>query len=143
MEINIRNIKYNDFYKKYIDLISELSNVESVNFDLFNKYIKIINDNKHHNIYVIEFNNIIVASITILFEQKITRGFKKVAHIEDVVVKKNFRNKGLCRKMIAFCINLSKQNNCYKIILNCNNDLVSVYKKYGFNNKNKEMSIYL
>ena len=50
-------------------------------------------------------------------------------------------NKG-CIQLIEYCINFSKKENCYKIILNCNDTLINFYKKYGFENKNNEMSLY-
>jgi glucosamine-phosphate N-acetyltransferase len=142
MNYIIRHIQSNDFYKKYLYLLSELSPITSSHYSIFNKYINSIICNNSHFIFVIEDNNIIIGTITVLFEQKISHNFKKVAHIEDLVVKKGFRNLGIAKKLLDYCINFSKKNNCYKIILNCKYDLIPFYKKLGFNNNNQQMSIY-
>ena len=142
MSYNIRKINKNDFYKKYLDLLSELSIVEDTYYEVFSENIENINKNINHFIFVIEIDNIIIGSITVLIEQKIIRNFSKVLHIEDLVVKKEYRKKNIAKKLINYCINFAKKNKCYKIILNCENKFKIFYEKLGFNNKNLEMSIY-
>ncbi len=141
----LRNIKTDDYYKNYIELANELSKnkIKDKGFLFFKDIIEKIKDNPYHFIFVIENNNKIIGTITVLIEQKIIRNFGKVCHIEDLIIKKEFRNKKLSSKLINHCIEFSKKNNCYKIILNCENNLINYYKKYGFINKNQEMCIYL
>lgn len=139
---DIRYIEINDFYKNYLDLLSELSHVSSTHFKIFRSNLKNILNNPFHYIFVIEHNSKIVASITLLIEQKIIHNFKNVGHIEDLVVKKEYRNKKLGKKLIQFCIDFAKDSNCYKIILNCSDAVLPFYKKLGFNNSNNQMSIY-
>ena len=143
MEIQIRKLEINDYYKKYFDLLSELTISENVKFEIWKKQFLEISNNPYHNIFVIEDENKIIGSITLLIELKMIRGTHKVSHIEDVVVNKDYRGKGLAKKLINYCINFSKINNCYKIILNCDEKLISFYSKIGFKNKNQEMSLYL
>ncbi len=139
---DIRNIEINDFYKNYLELLSELSPVGSTHFKIFRSNLKDIINNPFHYIFVIEHNSKIIGSITLLIEQKIIHNFKKVGHIEDLVVKKGYRNKKLGRKLIQFCIDFAKDYNCYKIILNCSDTVLPFYKKLGFNHSNNQMSIY-
>jgi glucosamine-phosphate N-acetyltransferase len=138
----IRNIEIKDFYKNYLDLLSELSHVSPTHFKIFRSNLKDILNNPFHYIFVIEHNSKIIASITLLIEQKIIHNFKKVGHIEDLVVKKEYRNKKLGKRLIQFCIDFAKDSNCYKIILNCSDTVLPFYKKLGFNNSNNQMSIY-
>ena len=79
---------------------------------------------------------------SILIEQKIIHNMGKVAHIEDIVIDKNYRKMGLGSKMINKLKKIAKDNNCYKIILNCNEKLITYYEKYGFSQKNVQMAIY-
>ena len=141
----LRNIERNDYYKNYIVLAQELSKskIKDKGFLFFKNIIEKIKDNPYHYIFVIEDNNLIIGAITVLIEQKIIRDFGKVCHIEDLIIKKEFRNKKLSSKLINYCIEFSKKNNCYKIILNCKNNLINYYKKFGFENINQEMCIYL
>ena len=142
MKLNIREIEINDYYKKYFDLISQLTSADNVDFKDWEKRIQAIKKNPYHHIFVIEYEGKIIASITLLIEMKIIRKLSKVGHIEDVVVSNEYRGKGLAKDLINYCINFSKNKDCYKLILNCNKDLVNFYSKFGFENKNTQMSLY-
>ena len=143
MKYIIREININDYYKGYLELLSELTNTPNFDFENWEKQINLIKDNNYHNIFVIEDAGKIIASITILIELKIIRNLKNVCHIEDLVISKENRGKGISKKLLDYCIDYSKKENCYKIILNCNEKLIKFYEKFGFENKNKEMSLYL
>ena len=138
----IRKLAKKDFNNKYLDLLDQLSstNQENFTYDKFELFINQLNNN--HNIYVIEKNNKIIASGTLLIENKIIHNFGKVGHIEDIVVDFNERGSGLGKLMINYLIETAKNLNCYKIILNCNEKLITYYEKYGFSQKNVQMAIY-
>lgn len=132
----IRNINVNDFNKNYIQLISQLSNT-AIAKNQFIKFIESLSGN--HRIYVLEKNNITVASITILIEPKLIHQFKNVCHIEDLIVDKNYRGQGLSKELLMYAKNIAKINNCYKIILNCNESLEKFYSKNKFFNSSFQM----
>ena len=52
--------------------------------------------------------------------------------IEDVVVEKNQRGKGVGKKLIMHIINFSKSKSCDKIILNSSKSNILFYEKLGF-----------
>jgi len=138
----IRKLAKSDFNNKYFDLLDQLSstNQENITYDKFELFINQLNNN--HNIYIIEKNNKIIASGTLLIENKIIHNFGKVGHIEDIVVDFNERGSGLGKLMINHLIETAKNLNCYKIILNCNESNVKFYEKCGFVKKELEMVIY-
>ena len=138
----IRKLTKNDFNNKYFDLLDQLSstNQENITYNKFELFINQLNNN--HNIYVIEKNNKIIASGTLLIENKIIHNFGKVGHIEDIVVDFNERGSGIGKLMINHLIEAAKNLNCYKIILNCNESNVQFYEKCGFIKKELEMVIY-
>ena len=139
----IRKVEINDYNKNHLELYKNLSVIEPQKIS-FNQYVKFIDNlNNNHNIFVIEYNNKIIASITLLIEYKLIHNFGKVCHIEDVVVSKEYQKQGLGKKLIEFAINFSKKNDCYKIILNCSNENISFYYKCGFKNKDNQLYIYL
>ena len=125
----IRTINIDDFNKNYIQLINQLSNT-IVTKNQFIKYIKTLSDN--HQIYVLEKNSIIIGSITIIIEPKLIHNLKSVCHIEDMIVDKNYRGQGLSNELLIYAKNIAKNNNCYKIILNCNESLEKFYSKNKF-----------
>ena len=134
----VSNLKKDDFSLDYFKLLSQLSTIEpeKITKNEFNSFIDNLSNN--HIIKVIKFQNKIIATITLLKENKILHNFKKVGHIEDVVVDINFRGLGLGKKLIEIAINECKD--CYKIILNCKDNKIGFYEKCGFINNNNQMT---
>ena len=133
----IRSINKNDFNKNYIHLISQLSETNTITQKMFTTFIDSLSNN--HQIYVIEENDIIVASITLIIESKLIHQTKRVCHIEDLVVDQNYRKRGLSTKLMEHAKKIAKNNNCYKIILNCNQKLEEFYNKHNFFNSSIQM----
>jgi len=61
--------------------------------------------------------------------------------IEDVVIHKNYRSKGIGRDLINHLINFSKNKKCDKIILNSSESNVIFYEKLGFEKNEVQMII--
>ena len=129
--MEIRNLQKTDYNKNYLNLLEQLTKVdkEKITFEKFKNFIDDLN--KNHKIIVIEFKNKIVATGTILIENKIIHGLSKVAHIEDIVVDEESRGMGLGKKIISFLIDIAEKENCYKVILNCKNKYIKFYEKCG------------
>ena len=138
-------IKAQDINKDYLFLLSQLTCVdyESLNKENIENFINSLNNN--HLIYLLKDSknsNKIIGSITIIIEHKIIHGFSKVGHIEDVVVDSNYRGQKLGQKLINYAVGLCKDNDCYKVILDCSNENIKFYEKCGFELKGNEMSLY-
>lgn len=140
--MEFRNLQINDYYNGYLDLLSQLTEVnkENITFEKFSNFIKKLNDN--HKIIVIIHENKIVANGTLLIEDKIIHGISKVGHIEDVVVDSESRGLGLGKKIVTYMTDLAKENNCYKVILNCKEENCGFYQKCGYVRKETEMVQY-
>ena len=69
-------------YEKYLSLINEFRKT------IYNKeqFIDFLNNNKNIHIIVIEKNNELIASGTILYETKLIHDISLYAHIEDIIV---------------------------------------------------------
>ena len=135
----------NKIKTKYIKLLTFLTETNDLQLYDFIKQLKKIND--MGKIVVGIFGNLfnsfeIVGTGTLIFEPKIIHNSCSVAHIEDIVVHPDFRNKGIAKHIIDTFKTLSKNNNCYKIILNCKDEYIAIYEKFGFVKKNNEMSHY-
>lgn len=139
----VRPIKCNDYYKNYLSLLEQLTIVEKEKISYNDFEIFVNNLSHHHSIIVIEYNNIIIASGSLLIENKIIHNMGKVGHIEDIVIDKDYRTKGLGRKIIENLLKICQQVNCYKVILNCSEENVGFYEKNGFLKKEIEMVKYL
>lgn len=142
MNLKVRQLLLSDYYLGYINLMKQLSVINNyLKFkDYKNKWFEISN-NKFHKIYVIELNNKIVASGTLIVEPKFIRNCNYAGHIEDIVVDENIRGKGLARLIINKLIEISKDLNCYRVTLNCHESKFGLYSKFGFKQKSNCMRI--
>ena len=138
----------NSINESYLKLLSHLTESPPLENDVFLQQInKIYNNNskifiKYFNIPSNE-NFTIIGSVTCFLEPKIIRNARFSAHIEDVVVHKDFRNKGIANYLIKQAIEYANQNNCYKIILDCDEKLIPFYNKFGFFEKGRYLTLYL
>ena len=124
------------------NLLSQLS-LTNINVNEITNYS--LNKPDNHNTYIcidIEKDKL-VGIITIFIERKLIHNMGKVAHIEDLVVDKEYRKKGISKLLIDKCINYAKNEQCYKIILNCNKNLIKFYEKNNFYNSGFQMRLNL
>ncbi len=85
----------------------------------------------------------LMGCVSILLEQKLYHECKLVCHIEDLIVDHNHQRKGIGTKLINHVLNYAETQGCYKVILNCKEELEKYYERNGFNKKEIQMSIYL
>ena len=138
-EIIIREIEENDLengFLESLDFLSKASNIDRVKAREILK--KIIND-PDHIIHVAIDDNKIVGSTTLLIEQKFIHEGGLAGHIEDVVVRKDYKGKGVGMKLIRSLLDCAKEKNCYKTILDCKDDVKPFYKKIGFHEESNGM----
>ena len=84
----------------------------------------------------------IVGSGTIIIEPKIIHGGKNVGHIEDVVVKNSYRGFNVSQDILDLLNIEAREKDCYKVILDCNEEIQRVYIKSGFQKKAIQMALY-
>jgi len=120
-----------------MDLYNQLSTCKELKTNLF-LYISQVQD-----IFVdIDETFLIKGTISTIIEQKMIHNGGLVCHIEDVVVHEKYRGQKIGQQLMDYAISHAKRNKCYKIILNCNDNVEEFYQKMGFTCKNKEMSMY-
>lgn len=137
-----RKLNSDDYSNEYFNLLSQLTEVnpDKITRDMFSNFIDNLHEN--HQIIVIERDNRIVASGTLLIENKLIHGISKVCHIEDIVVDKNFRGLGLGKDLINYLTEISIKEKCYKVILNCKESNCKFYENCGFKRNEEEMVKY-
>lgn len=138
-----RKLRTTDYYKGYLELLSQLTSCdkETITYEAFTKKLELIEMSGIY-IAVIELEDKIIATGTLVIEHKFIHGLSSVGHIEDIVVDSSYRGKGFGIKIIEHLVNKSKECLCYKVILDCNDNNVDFYKKCGFSVKGVQMSIY-
>ena len=124
------------------DIINILSQLSYTRYLTNNEFLDfLLNKPNNHLIYICvdTDNNKLVGIISVFIERKLIHNLGKVAHIEDLVVDKDERGKNIAQKLINKCIDYAKSENCYKIILNCNENLIKFYEKNNFYNAGYQM----
>ena len=126
-------------------LLETLSHMrETGNISIENR-IKILKkiDYQDSHIFVAINNTEIIGTSTVLIEQKYIRNGACVCHIEDVSVNKRFIGLGIGKSVMKESIKYAKKRNCYKIILDCSNEVKPFYEKFGFKKEDNHMRINL
>lgn len=142
---SIREIKEQDVNSSYINLLSQLSEIDDryITQEKTKEYLDTL-DSKH-KIFVIEDLNTqhIVGSGTVLIEEKIIHNYGKVGHIEDVVIDHSYRKNGLGKILLEYLTDYCIINNkCYKCILDCKYENINFYKNCGYQENQVQMSLY-
>ena len=126
----IREIFKSDLTDDYFLLLSQLSGTltDYSVYNMWEAYLK----GSGKTYICINNDNQITGSATVIIEDKFLRCGSKVGHIEDVVVDKNLRSKGTGRSLIDKCVEVAKEQGCYKVILDCSIKNLPFYAKCGF-----------
>jgi len=138
-EIVIREIEENDLENGFLESLDFLSKASNIDRDKAREILKKINHDPDHIIHVAIDDNKIVGSTTLLIEQKFIHEGGLVGHIEDVVVRKDYEGKGVGIKLVMSLLERAKEKNCYKTILDCNDDVKQFYERIGFKRESNGM----
>lgn len=133
------NLKHNreDYLECLEDLIDHSKSGSQVTpVDIF--YNRVAEQNKNYEVYVYLIDDKIVATAAIVYEYKLKYVNPK-AHIEDVAVHKDYRGRGLGKKIVKECVNIAHKKMCYRIVLTCEDSLVKFYENLGFNKEDNFM----
>lgn len=135
----IRELQTND-YQQYVLLINDFRTTQFTK-EAFQSTLEEIK--KSSKIWVIEEDNKIIATATIIYERKFIFNICKLAHIEDVCVFHKYRKAGYGKKIVQHCIKDAKHENAYKITLDCNKENIPFYIACGFETRGTQMTILL
>lgn len=141
-----RKLKKEDYTDFYF-LINQLHNT-NLSKEKFEETLMTIESTKIMEVWVVEKYDTasrassVIGTGTIMYEPKLIHNCGKAAHIEDVVICKTKRCSGLGKEFVQFLIDKAHENNCYKVILNCDKNTSGFYEKCGLSEKNIQMAKY-
>lgn len=131
----------------YLQLLNELTHSPDILDEIFNENLEKISNSgviiiavTNLNVESDDFN--IIGSGTLYTEPKIIRDGKSVGHIEDIVVKNNYRGNKIAQNILNKLKDFALNSNCYKVILDCDESVCPVYKSNGFEIKGIQMAKY-
>jgi|TARA_Y100000389_G_scaffold38121_1_gene32401 glucosamine-phosphate N-acetyltransferase len=138
-ELIIRELEKEDFKKGFLQTMDTLRESSNISEDKALEIFRNIQLNQKHIIIVAEINGRIVGATTLLIEPKFIHQGGIVGHIEDVVVDKEFQGQKIGEKIIKYVLGIAKNNDCYKTILDCSDDVKQFYEKLGFKHHSNEL----
>ena len=136
--LNFRRLEKADYDKNYLELLKQLTTVGDISKEKYETTF----DKIGAQVWVVEFEEKIIASVSLLLEQKVIHECGIVGHLEDVVVDRDYRKYGLGKFIIERIIKIARERGCYKLIGDCKSELLGFYKKNGFESKCVQISIY-
>lgn len=130
-DIQIRDLDLEDLSKP--DFALALAALSPVGIDLKRSH-DVYYARQHAGIrtLVAVSEGVVLGTASIIIEQKFIRAGGKVGHIEDVAVKETHQHIGLGRMLVEALLKVAKDSECYKVILDCDSDVVAFYEKFGF-----------
>ncbi len=131
-DITIRQLKDDDLFNGFLETMDSLKQASNLDKEKAKNILKKISSNPNHLVYVAVLDGRVVGSTTMIIEPKFIHDGGNVAHIEDVVISKEHQGKGIGKILIKTLLKLAKDNNCYKTILDCSNEVKPFYEKIGF-----------
>ena len=131
-EIIIREVEEDDLKNGFLESLDFLKKASNIDKNKAKEILKKIKQNPNHIIHVAVDDNKTVGSTTLFIEQKFIHDGGLVGHIEDVVVRKDYEGRGIGIKLVTSLLERAKEKNCYKTILDCNDDVKQFYERIGF-----------
>ncbi len=135
-----------DSHEDYFSIRQMYNEWKQCDFTL-DQYISYIRALPNSVLFVATDNKQIFGSCKVILEPKLAFG-TWVCHIEDVVVKKQFRCQGIGTKIIKYVVELCKENQwddnirIYKLRLGCKDSLENFYEQCGLTRTGSEMVCY-
>jgi glucosamine-phosphate N-acetyltransferase len=132
VDITIRELEEKDLFNGFLESMDSLKLASNLDTEKAKEVFEKISSNSNHFVYVAILDGRVVGSTTMLIEPKFIHNGGNVAHIEDVVVSKDYQGKGIGEMLMRSLLDLAKDNNCYKTILDCTDEVKPFYEKMGF-----------
>ena len=137
-ELIFRKLTIND-YDFFLALINDFRETTFTKEEFIENLNTILQSSE---IYVVECNNKLIATGTIMYETKFIFNICRLAHIEDVCVKKEYRGQGLGKYMLSKLVSIAKEKKCYKVTLDCADTNVTFYEKCNFEKRGNQMTVF-
>jgi bifunctional N-acetylglucosamine-1-phosphate-uridyltransferase/glucosamine-1-phosphate-acetyltransferase GlmU-like protein len=134
---------------EYMESLSELTTIGLKNdegtTDIVREFLIQNTESINKHVFILSYDGWVIGTFSILIEPKVIHGMSGVAHVEDVVIRYEFRGCGLGSLMLnhvkTFCA--SHRLNIYKIILECSDATIGFYEKNGFKRVGNSMRLDL
>jgi glucosamine-phosphate N-acetyltransferase len=141
----LRPLRIGDFDLGYTKLLEQLTivgnDVTREKFETKFRQMKSCSQNYYTVVIADRLKSKIVGNATLVNEHKFIRHATSRGRIEDIVVDDSYRSKGLGKLLLDFVMLLAKHLGCYKISLECEENLQAFYGKFGLVTEECQMNL--
>jgi len=137
----IRPLKRDDYKRNYLELLSQLTVVGDIPQEQFEKRFDEMCQcqGTFYTFVIVDVaKDHIAGTITHVYERKFFRNTGARGRIEDVVVDQSYRGKKLSKILLDVATQMSCELGCYKLSLECVDDLKKLYMQFGFKLEDKQ-----
>lgn len=130
-----RPLQSDDYIRGFITLLGQLTNVGSVTESDFKKRFNSLKkciDTYYNTVIVDKVSDQIIGSATLIVEKKFIHNCATRGVIEEVIVSDQYRGKSLGKHIVNILVELGQHLGCYKITLNCSDQMLPFYKRLKF-----------
>ena len=130
-----------DDYEEFVEVMNEFRNF-SISKEQFQYIFDQMEKTGNTFNYVARENEKgpIIGTAKLVIECKFYHNGRKVAHVEDLVIKKEHNGKGYGSLFLKIIEDIACIFECYKLTLECETDLLPFYEKNNFKNVGNSMS---
>lgn len=131
--MTIRELKLQDLQHGLRDFIAALGALSPVDLTL-PKAVDIFIRRADCGIrtYVALSDARVIGTASLFLEPKFIHNGGIVGHIEDVAVHADEQRRGVGAALVRHLIEVCRAEGCYKVILDCSDDVIGFYEKLGF-----------
>jgi glucosamine-phosphate N-acetyltransferase len=140
----IRELTAPDLGRGFIETLGNLSDTGGLTPGSAQKILERMGRaSLYHVLVAVESDGRVVGATTLLVEQKFIHGGGLVGHIEDVAVRKGSEGRGIGGSLVKAAVRTAEQLGCYKVILDCKEELEPFYARLGFRKRDLGMRLDL
>lgn len=124
----------------YFEHLTQCPPTQPQDMKLWEQMLKRIEADDNYQLLVVEVDQTIVASVTLIIIENLTHNLRPYAVIENVVTHADYRNNGYASALLEKASEIAKQYDCYKIMLMTGSkkeSTLNFYKNNGFSMEQK------
>jgi len=130
----VRPLSSKDYDRGFLDILGQLTSVGQITKEQFLEHfheMRLCPNTYYITVIVDTQLDRIVGSGTMVHERKFIHQCGSRGLIEDIIVNNEYRGKQLGKILLAILVEIGKAVGCYKITLNCKDELVKFYNSFG------------
>ena len=126
-----RPMRPGDAHRGFLECLQYLSDVSQTTPE---RVITLFYERQSRGIitWVAELDKTIIGTASLIMEPKYAYGGRPCGHIEDVVVRPEYRKMGVGDELVYSLVSIATIAGCRKLILSCDEGVAPFYERQGF-----------